>query len=192
MNNAYFNELLQAIENTVVYYGDNCKKSLYVDGLAYLLNIFRRYKKSNAQVFFIGNGGSAAIASHMTADFMKNGGMCACSLYDSAVMTCIGNDYGYEYIFAKQLDQLGDAGDLLVAISSSGNSSNIVRTIQVAKEKKIFVITLTGFGVDNKARCLGDVNVHVPCEEYGKIESIHQLVLQQIVDMILAEDCVGL
>lgn len=192
MKNAYFKELETAIDNTIVDAGDKGRFVLYEEGLQYLLEIFRHHKASSSQVFFIGNGGSAAIASHMTGDFMKNGGMRTCSLYNSAVMTCIANDYGYEHIFAKPLSRLGNPSDLLVAISSSGNSPNIVRAVQTAKEMGIFVITFTGFKADNKARQLGNLNVYVPCEEYGKVETIHQLILQQIVDMILEQDGVGL
>lgn len=192
MKNAYFKELETAIDNTIVDAGDKGRFVLYEEGLQYLLEIFRHHKASSSQVFFIGNGGSAAIAGHMTVDFMKNGGMRTCSLYDSAVMTCIGNDYGYEHIFAKPLSLLGNPGDLLVAISSSGNSPNIVKAIQVAKEQELVVITLTGFKPDNKAHSIGNLNVYVPSEEYGKVESIHQIILQQIVDMILEQDGVGL
>lgn len=192
MKDVYFQELTDAVDSTIVVSVDKGIIPLYEEGMLCLLKAFKKHKASDAQVFFIGNGGSAAIASHMTADFMKNGGMRTCSLYDSAVMTCIGNDYGYEHIFAKPLSKLGNPGDLLVAISSSGNSPNIVRAIETAKEKKIFVITLTGFKPDNKARQLGNLNVYVPCEEYGKVETIHQLILQQIVDMILEQDGVGL
>ena len=192
MENIYFKELETAVERTVVEAGGEESLSLYEAGVLHLLDVFKQHKASETQIFFIGNGGSAAIASHMTADFLKNGGMRTCSLYDSAVMTCIGNDYGYEHIFAKPLSKLGSPGDLLVAISSSGNSPNIVRAIETAREKEIFVITFTGFKPDNKARQLGNLNVYVPCEEYGKVESIHQLILQQIVDMILERDGVGL
>ncbi|MCM1236043.1 MAG: SIS domain-containing protein [Ruminococcus flavefaciens] len=114
----------------------------------------------------------------MTADFMKNGGMNTYSLYDNAVTTCMGNDYGYEYIFSRPMEFLVRDGDLLVAISSSGNSSNIINAINVAKEKGASVITFTGFAPDNKARQSGDVNVYVPCGKYGIVESIHNLILQ--------------
>ncbi len=192
MENLYFKDLEAAVKRTVVNSEEKGGFPLYEEGLLHLLEIFKRYKVAKSQVFFIGNGGSAAIASHMTGDFMKNGGMRTCSLYNSAVMTCIANDYGYEHIFAKPLSRLGNPSDLLVAISSSGNSPNIVRAVQTAKEMGIFVTTFTGFKADNKARQLGNLNVYVPCEEYGKVETIHQLILQQIVDMILEQDGVGL
>lgn len=79
-------------------------------------------------------------------------------------------------------------GDLLVAISSSGNSENIVNGIMAGKKQGAEVITLTGFNRDNKCGKMGDFNVYVPCYEYGKVETIHVLILQQIVDLILERD----
>ncbi len=192
-NNQYMKRIIDALDSSMVS-SEKMKEaeSLYESGIDILKDIFLRYKKNNSTVFFIGNGGSAAIASHMTADYMKNGGMNTYSLYDTAVTTCMGNDYGYEYIFSRPLDFLIKEKDLLVAISSSGNSQNIINAIQVAKEKGAEVITFTGFKPDNRARQLGDINVWVPCESYGIVESIHNLILQQIVDMIMEQDGVSI
>jgi D-sedoheptulose 7-phosphate isomerase len=128
----------------------------------------------------------------MTADFMKNGGMNTYSLYDNAVTTCMGNDYGYEYIFSRPMEFLVHKNDLVVAISSSGNSKNIINAIETAKSRNADVITFTGFKSDNRAKQLGDVNVYVPSEKYGIVESIHNLILQQLVDMIMERDGVKL
>ena len=161
---------------------------VYEEGMARLIEEFLMAREADGKVFFIGNGGSAAIASHMTADFMKNGRMKTCSLYDNAVITCMGNDYGYEYIFSKTLDFLIEERDLLVAISSSGNSQNIVNAIEVAEQKKAKVITFSGFEADNRIHARGDINVYVPASKYGMVESIHNLILQQVVDEILKMD----
>ena len=150
--------------------------------------MFTTHKRKRSQLFFVGNGGSSAIASHMTADFMKNGGMNTYSLYDNAVTTCMGNDYGYEYIFSRPMEFLVREGDLVVAISSSGNSENIVNAIEIARIKKATVITLTGFQPQNRAKQMGDINVYVPCEKYGMVESIHNLILQQVADLIMDRD----
>lgn len=190
MDNQYIKELTEKIEASKILYGNDPQTacSSYDEGIRLLADTFTKYKTSKAQLFFIGNGGSSAIASHMTADFMKNGGMNTYSLYDNAVTTCMGNDYGYEYIFSRPLEFLVRKGDLLVAISSSGNSPNIINAIEVAKEKGAFVITFTGFKPDNRAKQLGDINVYIPCEKYGIVESIHNLILQQAVDMIMERD----
>ena len=167
MDNAYVKELFEKIEDTEIWSGVTKKCSNYDEGMRLLVDTFTVYKEKQAWLFFIGNGGSSAIASHMTADYMKNGGMNTYSLYDNAVTTCMGNDYGYESIFSRPMEFLVKKGDLVVAISSSGNSPNIIAAIETAKLKGASVITFTGFRSDNRAKQLGDINVYVPCEKYG-------------------------
>lgn len=156
-----------------------------VEDLAHLMRQIRAAKK---KLFFIGNGGSAGIAVHMTADFLKNGHMRTIDMYGAATLTCLGNDYGYEYVFSKQLELLADPGDMLVAISSSGNSPNILRAAEAVRAIGGFIVTFTGFAADNRLRKLGDRNLYVPCGEYGIVESIHNQILQQAVDEIMALD----
>ncbi len=186
--NEYISDLINNISNTQISSQKIGLYSTYDQGLLALLDKFIQHKEQRTKLFFLGNGGSAAIAIHMTSDFMKNGGMRTCSLYDSSTVTCMGNDCGYESIFSRQLDFLLNKDDLLVAISSSGNSLNIVNAIITAKQKGAEVITFTGFQPDNKVRQMGDLNVYVPCGKYGIVESIHNLILQQIVDEILEQD----
>lgn len=188
MYQEYVEELMKNIQNTVLYDRDGIIYKDYEAVLAQLVKIFTEVKNAGKQVFFIGNGGSAAIASHMTADFMKNGGMKTYSLYDNSVTTCMGNDYGYESIFSRPLEFLADEKDLLVAISSSGNSQNIVNAIEVARKRGCIVVTLSGFQKDNAIRRMGDYNLHVPACHYGMVESIHNMILQQIVDVIVERD----
>lgn len=192
MNDGYIDELIETLSCTEIWSGSKCKCLNYHDGIKLLVDMFTAHKKRKSQLFFIGNGGSSAIASHMTADFMKNGGMNTYSLYDNAVTTCMGNDYGYEHIFSRPMEFLVRKGDLLVAISSSGNSSNIIHAIETARSKGAAVITFTGFEPDNKAKQMGDVNVYVPCKKYGIVESIHNMMLQQVVDLIMERDGVRL
>lgn len=150
--------------------------------------LFFEKRNMNNTLYFIGNGGSAGIAVHMTADFLKNGKMRTHSLLDPATITCLANDYGYEHVFSKQLEIVANSGDLLVAISSSGNSDNIINAVEMAKEKGCQVVTFTGFKPDNKLRQMGDINVYVPCMEYGIVESIHNMLLQHVVDEIMEKD----
>ena len=135
-------------------------------------------------IYFIGNGGSAGIAMHMTTDFLKNGGLRTHSMHDPTTLTCLGNDYGYEHVFDKQIEIVASPGDVLVAISSSGNSPNVVNAVRAAKAKSCTVITLSGFREDNALRKLGDYNLYVPSMEYGIVESVHNAVLQQMVDVL--------
>lgn len=190
--NTYIDELINDIRRTIFIVGNTKKDHDYNSGMTMLVEKFTWHKKQASQIFFIGNGGSSAIASHMTADFMKNGGMNTYSLYDNAVTTCMGNDWGYEYIFSKPLEFLLRPDDLLIAISSSGNSQNIVNAIEVAKRKEASVVTFTGFEADNRVKQMGDINVYVPSKKYGMVESVHNLILQQVVDEIMERDGVGI
>ncbi len=188
MMDEYIDSLIDILNRVVITTETNSASLEYGDGVDHLIDLFSECKRKGNKVYFIGNGGSAAIASHMTADYMKNGGMNTCSLYDNAVMTCMGNDYGYEYIFSKPLNFLMKENDLLIAISSSGHSKNILNATDVAKEKKAELITFTGFKPDNPLRQRGTINIYVPSEKYGIVESIHNLILQEIVDIITERD----
>lgn len=183
----YLEELIDVLNCVVITesFGGDAKEFLYDEGIDRIVSAFSQHKCNQNAVFFIGNGGSAAIACHMTADFLKNGGMHTTSLYNSSVLTCLGNDYSYEEVFSRQLMMQMRKGDLLVAISSSGNSSNIIRAIDVAEDMGGDVITFTGFNGNNTVRNRGRINVYVPCNKYGIVESIHNLILQQVVDVIM-------
>lgn len=139
-------------------------------------------------VYFVGNGGSAGIAAHMSADFQKAGGFKTMNFYDPALITCMANDYGYEQVFSKPLDLFAKEGDALVAISSSGNSINVVNAAEMAKAHRCRVITLTGFSPDNRLRGQGDVSVYIPSFSYGIVESLHNMLLQQVIDVIQERD----
>lgn len=187
MHIEYLNKLVDGLKNASFYEADK-KLAGYEEGIEKLVMLFSEVKKNGNVAYFIGNGGSAAIASHMTTDFKKNGNMKTGALLDASVLTCFGNDFGYDKVFSKQLEQLGNSGDLLVATSSSGNSMNIVNAIEVAKQKNMKVITLSGFKPDNKIVSMGDINVHVAVSEYGIVETAHIAILQQVVDAILERD----
>ena len=147
-----------------------------------LVQEFKQIRKEHQMVYFIGNGGSAGIAIHMTSDFLKNGGIRTHSMHDPATITCLGNDFGYAHICSKQLEIIAMPRDVLVAISSSGNSPNILQAVKTAKEKNCRVITLSGFCPNNQLRRQGEYNIYVPIEEYGIVESLHNMILQQVVD----------
>lgn len=140
------------------------------------------------KLMFIGNGASAAISSHMSTDFWKNGGMKAIAFNDSSLLTCLGNDYGYEYIFEKSVEMFADEGDILVAISSSGKSENILRGAHSAKSNGCGVVTLSGFESGNPLSLLGDFNFYVPDKSYGPVEIIHQSICHCILDAIVQEN----
>src|SRR6516164_958358 len=135
------------------------------------------------KIIFIGNGGSAAVASHLAIDFSKNGGLRSLAFNDASALTCLGNDLGYENVFAKQLEFHARAGDLLIAISSSGQSANILAAVAAARAAKVGVITFSGFARDNELRRVGDLNFFVRSSEYGFVEVAHLSLCHAILDL---------
>jgi len=140
---------------------------------------------SDRKIMFIGNGASASISSHMAADFLRNGGMQALAFNDSALLTCISNDYGYEHVFEKPIEIFSQKEDIIFAISSSGESENIVRGVNAARLKECSVITLSGFKEDNRLCTMGDINFYVPSEKYGLVEVVHHSICHCILDTIV-------
>ena len=158
--------------------------------LARGLGLLERAFTEGRQVFIAGNGGSAATASHMANDFAKGvaeeggRGLRAIALSDNVpLITAIANDRGYTEIFAEQLLVLGQPGDVLVVISGSGNSANIVRAVEVAREMQIETMALLGMGGGQVAQ-VADVSIVVPSNDYGPIEDIH-MVLDHLVTAYL-------
>ena len=137
------------------------------------------------KVIFIGNGGSAAVASHQAIDYWRNGGFRAISFNDGALLTCIGNDFGYEQVFSKPISMFAQSGDVLIAISSSGQSANILAGVEQARKLGCFVITLSAFKSDNPLRQLGDLNFYVPTQSYGFAEITHLSICHCILDGLM-------
>jgi len=150
------------------------------------LQIFHSFliqtKEDNGTVFVIGNGGSAGIASHFSIDLLNALGIPSQTLYDSNTITCISNDYGYDYVFSRPLNLLLKRNDLLICISSSGKSQNILNGASLAKSKDIPVITLSGFEPHNPLRTLGELNFYLPITDYGLVETGHFFLLHTIID----------
>jgi len=155
------------------------------DGLEHAIRTILGGTAQGRKVMFIGNGGSAAIASHQAVDFWKNGGLRAMAFNDSSGLTCIGNDYGYPHIFEKPIEMFADAGDVLIAISSSGKSENILRGVRAALDKKCDVITMSGFKPDNPLRSLGSVNFYAASSSYGYVEITHLALCHCLIDTII-------
>ncbi len=141
-------------------------------------------------IFTIGNGASASIAQHWACDYTKgckNGGLRPRVISLAAnipLMTAIANDISFDDVYSFQLDALGQEGDVLVAISSSGNSPNVVKAIETAKSLKIKTIALTGFSPNNKCTQLADISLHVDIQEYEATEDVHQAIMHMIAKYI--------
>ena len=177
----YVKTFFEALSSTAVT--DRHGTALTVDdGIARVHDIMRRIARGTGKVMFVGNGGSAGIAGHLAIDFAKNGGVRSVTFNDASSLTCLGNDLGYDQVFAKQVEMQAFEGDVLVAISSSGNSKNIVNAALAAAKAGCEIVTLSGFAADNALRRLGDVNFFVQSGVYGFVETGHQAILHAILD----------
>jgi len=135
------------------------------------------------RLLFIGNGGSAGIASHLAIDYQKNGGFPTICFTDGAALTCIGNDLGFDQVFAAPLKAHARAGDILFAISSSGRSPDILNGVRAARERGAVIVTLSGFTLDNPLRSQGDLNFFIDSKLYGHVEIAHLAICHAVLDM---------
>ena len=163
------------------------------DQIAQIVDILNRARMERKQILLIGNGGSGATASHMANDLLKSTvspdkpRMKAAALTDSMPVTfAYANDCGYDTIFAEQLDALGEAGDVLIAFSGSGRSPNVIRALDLARQRGIATIGFTGRdGGEMKSRC--DVCVIAPCQSMEQIEDVHMVLAHLIYSAIRDE-----
>ena len=146
------------------------------------LTIDVREKKRS--IYLIGNGASASMASHFAADLAKNAHLHTEVFSDLSLITAISNDIGYEWVFSEPLQRRAKKGDMLVAISSSGNSKNILRAAEVARKIGLKVITLSAMSLQNPLRSSGYLNIYVPAETYGYAETCHAAILHHWMDMV--------
>lgn len=153
---------------------------------AALQNAFKmiaRVSRNHGIVYVIGNGGSAGIASHFSNDLMKALKIASQTLFDSNLLTCLANDIGYENIFSYPLSKYLKENDLLVAISSSGASRNILKAAEIAISRKTPLMTLTGFQSTNPLRQMGSLNFWIDRCNYGLVETAHFFLLHTIIDL---------
>lgn len=179
-------ELKKALLNDAKYQGAVANVALQiVDSL-----------RAGGKVFFFGNGGSAADAQHLTAEFTgrylkERPALPALALsVNSSSVTAIGNDYGYDLVFARQLEALGKPGDVAVGISTSGNSPNVLRALEVARARSIYAVGLTG-GSGGKIVAVADCTICIPSSETPRIQECHILtghMICEIAELMLSED----
>jgi D-sedoheptulose 7-phosphate isomerase len=162
-----------------------------LDSIARFISILLEARENNANIFFIGNGGSASTSSHFANDlaigtnqYIKS--FRAISLTDNlSVITAIANDYGYEEIFTRQLRVIAKKGDVLVGISASGNSKNLLNAFEYANKNEIKTVAITGFD-GGALKLMSHENIHIPTEngEYGPVEDLH-MILDHLVGAYL-------
>lgn len=177
----YTSELSACLKKAVI----TDKSGVRRDTMPALLEVIGKFRQAHAnggKIIFVGNGGSAAMASHQAFDYWKNGKMRATALNDSVLLTGGGNDFGYPRVFSESLKMFATENDVVVAISSSGKSENILNASIVAKEIGCFVFTMSAFGADNPLRKLGDVNLYLETMIYGHAEIGHETFLHTMLD----------
>ena len=136
-------------------------------------------------LFFCGNGASASMAEHMSHDWFQNAMVNTTTCAEVSHITAISNDISYEEVFRYRVRRILSEKDMLVAVSSSGNSANIVNAVQAAKERMAFTVTVSGKESGNAIRRMGDLNFYVPLMHYGEVESAHALLLHGALDYYL-------
>ena len=176
MKNFYLTDYLNKLSELVI----DCNHK----DLLKISEILKQAKKNKKKVILVGNGGSAAMASHVSVDLTKICKIRAVNFNEADLLTCFSNDYGYENWVQKALSFYADKGDVLMCISSSGNSKNIINGAKFAKKIGCKVITLTGFDKKNKVRKIGNVNLWLNSKNYNFVEMTHHIWLLSIVDYI--------
>ena len=157
-----------------------------INQLEKIADLIKAINSKGNKVLIFGNGGSAAISSHFSVDLTKNAGLRCVNCNEADLITCFANDYGFERWVEKAVDFYGDEGDLLIVISSSGSSKNMLNGVRAARNGKFeAVVTLSGFDNNNPLCQLGDINLWVNSRAYNFVENIHQVWLLAIVDLII-------
>lgn len=173
---------LQALITAAEFTDGQGNSMSYADGFEKNLKLLKEAQKQNTCVFLVGNGGSAAIVSHISNDFLNVAKIRTFTLHESSMVTCMSNDYGYENVYSKPLAILAQKNDLLIAVSSSGKSPNIINAANHIKKVGGKVITLSGFSKDNPLRKIGSVNFWLNSSNYGLVEVGHMFFLHCLSD----------
>jgi len=181
-----YTRMLQAVVETAqIITRDGVQLSLNA-GCEEAVRMLLALDAADRKAMVIGNGGSAAIASHMVNDLSKSANLRAMAFNDFSLITALANDEGYARAYEACVQQWAQAGDVLIAISSSGKSENMLRAVDAAHAVGAHVITLTGFRSDNPLRRLGDLNLHIAAEDYGLVELAHSILTHYLTDAAAA------
>ena len=163
---------------------------LLAEPLAQAIGAIANALSNGAKILACGNGGAAADAQHFAAELVgrferERPELAAVALStDSSILTAVANDYGFEQVFARQVRALGQPGDVLLAISTSGSSPNVIEAVRAAQERDMLIVALSGKGGGKLSALLSDVDVHlcVPHDRTARIQEVHLLLLHCICD----------
>ena len=181
----YTNEIAACLRGTVVTRLDGTVVSQSV-GLEEWVGLSKTVRdEQSGLLWFVGNGASATISEHMSLDAMKAGRFKTGSCSETSYLTAICNDISADDLFAFKLDRQFSAADMLITTSSSGNSPNVIRAIEVCREKGGTIVTLSAMKPKNKSRQLGDLNFFVPAKTYGLAEVCHAAMMHCWLDLFL-------
>ena len=158
-----------------------------INKLIKVRNIFLKTSNKNGKILIFGNGGSSAIASHVSVDLTKNAKIRAVNFNEADLITCFSNDYGYEKWVEKAVEFYADKNDTLVLISSSGKSKNMINACEAAKKRKINTISFTGHSYNNPLSKMSDLSLWVESKAYNFIENTHQIWLLTVCDLIIGK-----
>jgi len=153
-------------------------------GFALWQKLTTELREKSRTIYLVGNGASASMASHYAADLAKNGHLHTQVFSDLSLITAISNDMGYVHVFAEPLRRRGKSGDMLVAISSSGRSPNILAAVDLACDLGMTVVTLSAMAADNPLRARGRLNAYVAAQTYGLAETCHAAILHRWKDLV--------
>tara|TARA_Y100000590_G_C15550602_1_gene950736 strand:- start:245 stop:811 length:567 start_codon:yes stop_codon:yes gene_type:complete len=158
-----------------------------IDKIISVRDIIVQANQAKKKIMIFGNGGSAAIASHVSVDLTKNARIRCVNYNEADLITCFSNDYGFEKWIEKAVEFYSDSGDILILISSSGKSKNMLNACNAAKAKKLKIITFTGHEKNNPLSKLGDINFWIDSKAYNFVENTHQVWLLTICDLIIGK-----
>ncbi len=176
------------LQNYLTDFSDLIKPNKHIiRKLIQVRNIFLNTSKKKNKILIFGNGGSAAIASHVSVDLTKNAKIRTVNFNESDLITCFSNDYGFERWIEKAVDFYADKNDTLILISSSGKSKNMINACKAAKRKKVKVISFTGHTKNNPLSKISDLSLWVNSKAYNFVENTHQIWLLTVCDLIIGK-----
>jgi D-sedoheptulose 7-phosphate isomerase len=179
----YLNRLHDALVSTQTSTADGSRLALD-EAANRAVDYLRQTHDSEGKIMLVGNGGSAAIASHMQNDLAKAGGLRALVFTEQPLLTAYSNDDGYESAYESSAKLWAEKSDVLIAISSSGSSKNILRTCEVIRSAGGRIITFSGFSQNNPLRSTGDVNFYVDSDSFGTVETAHAALGHFVTDSV--------